>query len=43
LPKRIDQCILGQLLGQLDVADVAGQRGDDARELNTENGLDGGG
>ena len=43
LAESIDQRLLGQVLGQPDVTDAAGEGGDDTRELNPVDRLNGGG
>ncbi len=43
LAESIDQRLLGQVLGQPDVTDAAGKGGDDTRELNPVDRLNGGG
>ncbi len=43
LAQRVNERLLGQLFGQVEVVRHPCQRADDARELHSEHGLDGGG
>ncbi len=43
LAQRVDERVLGEVLGQSDIADEGRQGGDDPRELHPEDRLDRGG